>query len=138
MGNKIHHPIGKFSEQNHSAGATSQTTSSGTDSQTENAYVEGTYPAYPLYPPNEDIYSNYTKEEDVDPEQPSKLKEPVVHADLSNEHDIWHNMSGEELDIPGAELDDEQETIGSEDEENNFYSIGGENHHDLDESNELE
>ena len=32
----------------------------------------------------------------------------------------------EELDVPGAELDDQQEEIGSEDEENNYYSVGGE------------
>ena len=30
-------------------------------------------------------------------------------------------------------MDDENENTGSEDEENNFYSLGGENHHDLDE-----
>lgn len=28
-------------------------------------------------------------------------------------------------DIPGRELDDQQESIGSEDEENNYYSLGG-------------
>jgi hypothetical protein len=33
--------------------------------------------------------------------------------------------------IPGSELDDKQEEIGSEDEENNYYSIGGDNHNDL-------
>ncbi len=32
------------------------------------------------------------------------------------------DFSGVGLDIPGAELDDEQERIGSEDEENNAYS----------------
>jgi hypothetical protein len=30
-----------------------------------------------------------------------------------------------------VELDDKQEEIGSEDEENNYYSIGGDNHNDL-------
>ncbi len=35
---------------------------------------------------------------------------------------------GEDLDVPGSELDDEREDIGSEDEENNFYSLGGDNH----------
>lgn len=30
----------------------------------------------------------------------------------------------EELDVPGAELDDDMEAIGSEDEENNYYSRG--------------
>ena len=40
-----------------------------------------------------------------------------------------------ELDVPGSELDDEQEDIGSEDEENNYYSLGGDNHNDLEEDN---
>jgi hypothetical protein len=43
--------------------------------------------------------------------------------------------SGSDLDIPGAELDDELEMIGSEDEENNYYSLGGDDHNDLDEDN---
>lgn len=36
--------------------------------------------------------------------------------------------AGEELDVPGAELDDDMEELGSEDEENNYYSLGGDNH----------
>lgn len=39
----------------------------------------------------------------------------------------------EELDIPGAELDDENEALGEEDEENNYYSLGGDNHENLEE-----
>ena len=39
------------------------------------------------------------------------------------------NVSNEDLntdlDIPGSELDDENEAIGEEDEENNYYSLGG-------------
>lgn len=42
------------------------------------------------------------------------------------------NVSNEELntdlDIPGSELDDENESIGEEDEENNYYSLGGDRH----------
>jgi hypothetical protein len=33
-------------------------------------------------------------------------------------------MTGSDLDVPGSELDDDQEIIGSEDEENNYYSLG--------------
>ena len=40
---------------------------------------------------------------------------------------------GDDLDIPGAELDDANENIGEEDEENNYYSLGGDNHEDLEE-----
>ena len=38
-------------------------------------------------------------------------------------------------EIPGAELDDASEDIGEDDEENNYYSIGGDNHEDLEENN---
>jgi hypothetical protein len=33
------------------------------------------------------------------------------------------NASGSDLDVPGAELDDDNEAIGEEDEENNPYSL---------------
>lgn len=36
--------------------------------------------------------------------------------------------AGEDLDVPGAELDDAQEKRGAEDEENNYYSLGGDRH----------
>jgi len=32
-------------------------------------------------------------------------------------------------------LDDQQESVGSEDEENNYYSLGGDAHNDLEEDN---
>ena len=43
------------------------------------------------------------------------------------------NAAIKDLDIPGSELDDADEKNGEEDEENNFYSLGGENHLDLEE-----
>jgi len=92
--------------------------------------MDESYPDYPLYPPGEDIYSNYTKEEEIDPEQLSRIKAPVILADLINQLDFKHELTEDELDVPGAELDDEQEIIGSEDEENNYYSLGGDNHDD--------
>jgi hypothetical protein len=45
-------------------------------------------------------------------------------------------FTGIDLDVPGSELDDTQEDLGSEDEENNYYSIGGDNHDDLEERKE--
>jgi hypothetical protein len=88
---------------------------------------ETEFPGYPLYPTSEDVYSKFKEEEDIDPENVSKLKQPV-EVDFEGE-------SGGDLDIPGSELDDEQENIGSEDEENNYYSLGGEDHNDLEEDN---
>jgi hypothetical protein len=36
-------------------------------------------------------------------------------------------VSADDLDVPGSELDDEDETVGEEDEENNDYSISDNN-----------
>jgi hypothetical protein len=41
------------------------------------------------------------------------------------------DFAGEDLDVPGSEADDAQEMLGSEDEENNSYSIGSDRHEDL-------
>ncbi|MEO5684750.1 MAG: hypothetical protein ABIQ88_19065 [Chitinophagaceae bacterium] len=41
---------------------------------------------------------------------------------LLNEKGIRQDRSGEDLDIPGSEADDDNEDIGEEDEENNIYS----------------
>lgn len=55
----------------------------------------------------------------------------------NNEIGTPQNVSNEDLntdlDIPGSELDDANEEIGEEDEENNYYSLGGDNHENLEE-----
>lgn len=88
---------------------------------------------YPEYPGDEDIYNKYREEKDINPEDISKTKESDYSIRKKAEIDPNDDESGDDLDIPGAELDDEQESIGSEDEENNYYSIGGDNHDDLEE-----
>jgi hypothetical protein len=90
---------------------------------------------YPSYPPTEDIYGNYQKERDRNPEDPNNIKEilAIIHAGKNNEMDFDDDFSGDDLDIPGSELDDQRELIGSEDEENNYYSLGGDEHNDLEE-----
>lgn len=82
------------------------------------------FPGYPIYPASEDIYRTDKEEKDLDPENPAKKKS-------FNEPSIDKN-----LDVPGSELDDEQEDMGTEDEENNYYSLGGDNHNDLEEDNQ--
>lgn len=94
-----------------------------------------TFPGYPLYPPSEDIYNHGKKEMNLDPNNLSKNKAPNEKAGSMNEKNFENDMSGDDLDIPGAELDDQQESIGSEDEENNYYSLGGDGHNDLEENN---
>ena len=71
------------------------------------------FPLPPSYGEKDDIYTNEKK---------------VVPEDEDD--------GNIDLDIPGAELDDADEKIGSEDEENNYYSLGGDNHDDLEEDKE--
>ena len=56
----------------------------------------------PIYEESEDIYSKNKKQ---------KLQKEGTSPMDNN------------LDIPGAELDDQDELIGEEDEENNYYSL---------------
>ena len=56
-------------------------------------------------------------------------------GDPLNEPDgALRDFTGSSLDVPGSELDDDAEDIGEEDEENNYYSLGGDNHEDLEEN----
>ncbi|MES1221588.1 MAG: hypothetical protein ABUT20_39170, partial [Bacteroidota bacterium] len=79
---------------------------------------------YPLpkYPAKDDIY-NTDKEEPLEEDEitgkiSTKKKKAALDMDL---------------DVPGAEADDKNELVGEEDEENNYYSLGGDNHNDLEE-----
>ena len=83
---------------------------------------------YKRYPVHEDIYRRQKEEKDIDPEDTSKLKTPIEDLGELNEKDFEDDVTGSDLDIPGTELDDSMEDIGSEDEENNYYSLGGDNH----------
>jgi hypothetical protein len=77
----------------------------------------------PIYRKEDDIYNQETEEhlEDQD----------GIRRRIGNED----RGVGADLDIPGVELDDSDEAIGEEDEENNYYSLGGDNHNDLEEDN---
>ena len=46
--------------------------------------------------------------------------------ELLDEFVVGPDLSGDDLDVPGSELDDDMEDLGSEDEENNYYSRGQE------------
>ena len=90
-------------------------------------------PGYPQYPPSEDIYIQAKEEQDINPEDITKNKNPNEKSGTMNEKGFTDDKVGDDLDIPGSELDDKQESVGSEDEENNYYSLGGDDHNDLDE-----
>lgn len=79
----------------------------------------------PIYKKEDDIY-NQEKEEPLDDEDNAGKKRSTGQ----------NEGPGEDLDVPGAELDDSDEVIGEEDEENNYYSLGGDAHDDLEEDKE--
>jgi hypothetical protein len=93
-------------------------------------------PGYPVYAPSEDIYSREKKEPNLNPDDNSVITEANTKEGQWNEKDYDDTLIGDDLDVPGAELDDKEEEIGKEDEENNYYSLGGDDHSDLDETNE--
>ena len=88
---------------------------------------------YPDYPASEDIYKKYLEEKDINPEDITKAKEPNENSSKNNEKGFDEDVSGSDLDVPGSELDNSRENIGSEDEENDYYSLGGDDHSNLDE-----
>jgi len=90
---------------------------------------------YPQYPEGEDIYGKFQKDRKIDPEDPSSIKDLFDNYKTGkfNRKDFDDDVTGDDLDIPGSELDDETELAGNEDEENNYYSLGGDDHHDLEE-----
>jgi hypothetical protein len=87
------------------------------------------------YSPADDIYNQAKEDQDRDPENITSVKSPneIDDDEEMNEGDFEKNKSGRDLDVPSSELDDTLEDNGSEDEENNSYSIGGDRHDDLEE-----
>jgi len=78
-------------------------------------------PGYPTYPASDDIYVQGKEEKEIDPEE-------ILENKKSTDENLSDDQYGNDLDVPGSELDDNEEEIGSEDEENNYYSLGGDDH----------
>jgi len=95
----------------------------------------------PEYGPEGDIYAQDKK---LQLEVQGNITEDDSNETISTDSNVPDAFSEEQervtgkddrgdLDIPGSELDDADELIGEEDEENNYYSLGGDNHEDLEE-----
>ncbi|HSI78446.1 MAG TPA: hypothetical protein VK957_21275 [Lunatimonas sp.] len=78
---------------------------------------------------------NSDTEYDLTPEDRRALGPKDLSMDGGDDEELLSrkrkvDFAGEDLDVPGSELDDEQEEIGSEDEENNLYSLGSDQNED--------
>jgi hypothetical protein len=69
----------------------------------------------------------------INPEDLSKNKTPNKADNSLNKKEFEADMSEDDLDVPSSELYDQKESVDSEDEGNNYYSLGGDNHNDLEE-----
>jgi hypothetical protein len=86
-----------------------------------------------VYPEADDIYTKSTLQQNINPQNTAVLKESNEKQNLGNEKSFKEDVFGNDLDVPGSDADDTDELIGSEDEENNYYSLGGDNHKNLEE-----
>ncbi|WEK38098.1 MAG: hypothetical protein P0Y53_11375 [Candidatus Pseudobacter hemicellulosilyticus] len=71
-----------------------------------------------------------TDEDDARIRRSGKLDSFDEDGDPLNEKGFGEDISGDDLDVPGSEADDDNEAIGEEDEENNPYSVDEENEDD--------
>ena len=65
-------------------------------------------------------------EADVDDDDLAILNS--TDAEIGRPQNVSNEDITEDLDVPGSELDDDNEALGEEDEENNYYSLGGDRH----------
>jgi hypothetical protein len=102
--------------------------------------MKESFSGYPKYPASEDVFARMKEESDIDPEDPTRMKDPSEDMGEWNEKTFQEDLVGDDLDVPGSdsEMDIEQENNELEDEENNYYSLGGDNHDDLEENRGLD
>ena len=74
----------------------------------------------------EDVELQMGNESDVNEDDLVALN--ATNAEIGTPQNVSNDDLNMDLDVPGSELDDENELIGEEDEENNYYSLGGDRH----------
>lgn len=70
---------------------------------------------------------NYMPTRDEDNLRNARMDNVDFQGEALNEGSFGEERSGKDLDVPGTRADNRDEEIGEEDEENNEYSLGGDN-----------
>jgi hypothetical protein len=75
-------------------------------------------------------------DEDMPTDDDIRLRRAELDAtdnegDLLNESSLVDDVAGDDLDVSGADSDDPMESIGEEDEENNYYSLGSDSNDNI-------
>jgi len=87
-------------------------------------------PVFQQYPAQDHILGRDIVESTTDPDNISTSKYSNQILDRGNKRDFSGVAMGSDLDVPGSELDVEYDIAGNDDEENSYYSLGGDNHQD--------
>jgi hypothetical protein len=85
---------------------------------------------YPLYPEEEDIYLKGKRNRKLNPDDVLNFTLPEKPTNKKNPNE---DSVSEDLDLLEVEADEEVQ-LGIEDEENNYFSLGGDDHNDLEEN----
>ncbi len=75
---------------------------------------------------DDDLHIEMGTEADVDSDDLAALNS--TDAEIGTPQNVSNEDLNTDMDIPGSELDDADEERGEEDEENNYYSLGGDRH----------
>lgn len=75
---------------------------------------------------SDDLNMSSGNEADVDEDDLAVLNSS--NDEIGTPQNVSNEDINTDLDVPGSELDDDSENIGEEDEENNYYSLGGDRH----------
>jgi hypothetical protein len=75
---------------------------------------------------SDDLQINMGNDADVDDDDLAVLN--ATDAEIGTPQNVSNEDLNTDLDVPGSELDDANESVGEEDEENNYYSLGGDRH----------
>jgi hypothetical protein len=94
-------------------------------SGTEEVITDGASTVSPIEKEMLEMSANDMPTKDEQQLRRATLDDKDDDGELLNEKTSATAISGSDLDIPGADDDNEDESIGEEDEENNPYSLGG-------------
>ena len=83
-------------------------------------------PRQPQHDSDNDLGIRMGNEADVNEDDLTVLNS--TDEEIGTPQNVSNDDLNTDLDIPGSDLDDDNEEIGEEDEENNYYSLGGDLH----------
>ncbi len=102
------------------------------NSRCESNKVDINILGYPTYPEQENIYTNNQEVKGDKFENSAEIKKPIEMRNKNYKNGLKDDFSGSNLEIRGYKMDDAHKKNNKE--KNDFYSFGGDDHSDIDDS----